>query len=494
MSISLPDLLNDASPLGIVGSLYLRNFKCFGPSGQTIPLSKINLLFGPNSSGKSSVFQAIHLVFHSYLGRHLVKGTVDLERSQYSRIVNKGRTDEPIVIGLTLRHPAAVRGSNEFPTIYFRFRQGRNDTIELDTMEFAVGLGCRITVRKEEVEENCYLRIVDFQANPGELQSFLQQQVNEFASKITDTDVFEIKQAIVSTRVVRNAYGVDPISISAASIHPVVSELVSSLISTGLENGCQFLGHYQNNMAHVHPIRQIPSLEGFAKITSTSTDFVVSIENSVWARLIGRPDFLREVNLWLGRGALNLGYELLATDRVVGTSLDGTPSRILVIRDTENPMMETVEMDFDAVGVGVSQVIPVIGACCTHNEVLMFIEQPELHLHPRAQCELGDVFVAKSKDRAAFVEGNFNARNVFVVETHSEHLVLRLLRRIRETTAGLLDESPYLQIAPDDVSVNYFEMTPFGVTVHNLPITPDGDFVGRWPDGFFPERATELFD
>ena len=131
--------------------------------------------------------------------------------------------------------------------------------------------------------------------------------------------------------------------------------------------------------------------------------------------------------------------------------------------------------------------IPVVGTCCTHNELLVFIEQPELHLHPRAQCALGDLFIAKSND------DQINTRNVFVLETHSEHLVLRILRRIRETTDGMLEASPHLKLTAEDISVSYFEATPMGTVVHQMAATPDGDFLQRWPEGFFPERGKELF-
>lgn len=138
-------------------------------------------------------------------------------------------------------------------------------------------------------------------------------------------------------------------------------------------------------------------------------------------------------------------------------------------------------LDFDQVGSGVSYVLPVLAALwgCRRS----WIEQPELHLHPAAQCEMGDAIVR------AFNRGRFS-----IIETHSEHLLLRILRRIRETSAGkVLDRE--LQCQPEAVAVLYFAPQADGSTqIHQLRVTRGGDFMDRWPDGFFEERSRELFD
>ena len=81
---------------------------------------------------------------------------------------------------------------------------------------------------------------------------------------------------------------------------------------------------------------------------------------------------------------------------------------------------------------------------------------------------------------------------MLLIETHSEHLILRLLRRIRETTEGALD-SPEFQLSPDDLQVIYVRREQGVVQAYNLEVTPEGEFENEWPDGFFSERAKELF-
>ena len=82
--------------------------------------------------------------------------------------------------------------------------------------------------------------------------------------------------------------------------------------------------------------------------------------------------------------------------------------------------------------------------------------------------------------------------NSFLLETHSEHLILRLLRRIRETSDGDLPEGK-LPIRPDQVAILYVQPGPKGAEVIEIPVNDDGEFDRPWPDGFFAERAKELF-
>lgn len=137
-------------------------------------------------------------------------------------------------------------------------------------------------------------------------------------------------------------------------------------------------------------------------------------------------------------------------------------------------------LDFNEVGSGVSFMFPILASLTVGR--LSIVEQPELHLHPRAQCELGDVFVY------AACSGHHS-----VIETHSEHLILRLSRRIRETTRGQLLPKG-LQLRPENALIYYFEPGPNGRTsIHRIRFDEQGEFLDVWPDGFFAERGGELF-
>ena len=137
-------------------------------------------------------------------------------------------------------------------------------------------------------------------------------------------------------------------------------------------------------------------------------------------------------------------------------------------------------LEIEDVGVGISQVIPVLIAA---NSSRVYIQQPELHLHPRLQAQLADVFV-EQVSRAP----------IFVIETHSEHFLLRLLRRIRETYRSDIPHKLF-SLKAEDIAVLYVDKTSDGTSnIMQLRLSEDGEFIDRWPHGFFTERDGELFD
>lgn len=125
------------------------------------------------------------------------------------------------------------------------------------------------------------------------------------------------------------------------------------------------------------------------------------------------------------------------------------------------------------VGIGISQVLPVLVMAYGSERKLLAMEQPEIHLHPALQAELGDVFI-----EAALGE----RQNTVILETHSEELILRLMRRIREG-----------KIRPKDVGVIFVEPLDGGSRVHELELDEDGEFIDEWPGGFFEETFREKF-
>lgn len=151
---------------------------------------------------------------------------------------------------------------------------------------------------------------------------------------------------------------------------------------------------------------------------------------------------------------------------------------VLFLRDANGRKLQVED-----VGSGIGYVLPVLCAVFEPSHVTTFIQQPELHLHPALQAALGDVFIEAVK-----------AGKQLVIESHSEHLLLRVLKRIRQTHLKATI-APELQTTAEQVCVLYFDPAPDGTTaVKRLRITEDGEFMDRWPRGFFAERDQELLD
>ncbi|WP_180172585.1 AAA family ATPase [Acinetobacter sp. YH12023] len=130
------------------------------------------------------------------------------------------------------------------------------------------------------------------------------------------------------------------------------------------------------------------------------------------------------------------------------------------------------------IGTGVSQLMPLIVAAITQKGGLVACEQPELHLHPRVQVAIGDLL-------------SQNTEHVnYLIETHSEHLILRLRKRIRQNTDN---EVPVglKAFSHNKVIINYLEPSKDGVKVRRIRMDEDGEFRDPWPNGFFHERLDE---
>lgn len=141
-----------------------------------------------------------------------------------------------------------------------------------------------------------------------------------------------------------------------------------------------------------------------------------------------------------------------------------------------------IRLNPSEVGTGISQIVPIIVAVYAGTTTIRVFEQPELHLHPKSQLAIADLLIFHKTKHWYPV----------IVETHSEHIVLRLLRRIRRTTSGE-ETDREKRVHPEDVAINYAQATPDGLQIKLLRVDSEGEFIDRWPGGFFEERGEELF-
>lgn len=236
-------------------------------------------------------------------------------------------------------------------------------------------------------------------------------------------------------------------------------------------------------MRYIGPLRRIPP-RGL-EVSLTKSDSAWSDGMAAWETLVtGSQDLVGRVSDWMQSPAkLGAGY---AVTRKAYQEFDPNhpvPQPIGPIRKRAQLVDGTgLTLQPQDVGVGISQVLPVVVAAQDGSASVVCIEQPELHIHPAVQVGLGDLFI----------DGAVNQGLSFLIETHSEHLVMRLQRRMREQAAGELPEAA-THIKPDDISFIYLDRSDEGtVKACQIGLTTDGKFDSPWPRGFFSERAAEV--
>ncbi|MCU0262323.1 MAG: AAA family ATPase [Candidatus Nanopelagicales bacterium] len=198
-------------------------------------------------------------------------------------------------------------------------------------------------------------------------------------------------------------------------------------------------------------------------------DYVGPSGEEMAAVLHARPDLVAAVNLWCDR--LGLGYHVRMLDPV-SQDIVMTAGEFAVLALEDVRRDPPVLVSSRGVGYGVGQLLPIIVQSLLTQSGLILVEQPEVHLHPRLQAAAGDLFV----------DTVVSGRAQLLIETHSEHLVLRLLRRVRE---GVL--------APEDLAILYVDLDDAGAAfVRRLEVDAEGDLVDGWPGGFFDERLAEV--
>lgn len=150
-----------------------------------------------------------------------------------------------------------------------------------------------------------------------------------------------------------------------------------------------------------------------------------------------------------------------------------------IIRIWLHDISRDINLKPHEIGTGISQVLPVVVAAIGTDASLVAIEQPELHIHPALQVRLGDLFIKEIH------------KKTFLIETHSEHLILRLMRRMRETYLHKNTGLP--PVTPANISVLYVEPDGPRSIVREMPLNELGELIKSWPGGFFEEGLREQF-
>ena len=165
--------------------------------------------------------------------------------------------------------------------------------------------------------------------------------------------------------------------------------------------------------------------------------------------------------------------------------------KIVDLSNDENP----IEVSLQDIGVGVGHVIPIIVAAVASKNSIILIESPEVYLHPFQQATLGALFVECSMGEN---------QNTFIVETHSEYILNKLMRKIGKTSVGQPEKNfsksqvkAFFEPKPvtkDEISIYHVvQKAKDGERKSNkLELDEGGSLLTEWPEGFFGESREDI--
>ena len=211
-----------------------------------------------------------------------------------------------------------------------------------------------------------------------------------------------------------------------------------------------------NKINYVSPLRAHPKRYYMLDKAKVTYSLDTLDGDAIAEVLVDKKDVINYVNSWFDKFHLKIDVKVL---REVIHNLNVTQNNLT--------------LNIADVGFGISQVLPVIvQGFLSMPESITIVEQPEIHLHPQMQADLGDLFLD-----IVFPEKETNPIKKMIIETHSEYLLRRIRRRISEG-----------RIKSDQVSICVFHSRTEDedAWVEELKIGEKGDF--EWPKEFYGDE------
>lgn len=436
-------------------SLTLRNFRGFKKEDK-IPLRPLTFLVGPNSAGKSSLFDALLVLAQSDFGNPL--GTTGrpvwsgplVDLGSYKDAVYWHNVSFGMMIGVEY-HPGSIRLFPAEPT------------------EFGpIALEYRMRHHK---------------ANPeGMLTSIDIRDIESGERFGVGWSGARARRVVLSIRGSKHTLGEEEVG----SLFWRTQDWAASLLHP---TSAQAARTVKNKTAWRRLARFVsaPDLHFFTKCTDRvasgrsgpqrSYPFPSSVDDRTSAKVSGLfdrvdPGLVEEMQRnGGGKKARSKGLAEVLKDLDIARDISQTqisPYHSAILLTDSQSHVKSHLID---VGYGTSQVLPVVAACLNGRPGPLLVEQPEIHLHPKAQGVIAELLCRTSMQRQV------------IVETHAVHMINRARIMIAKG-----------ELNADDVIVNFVSRDRTGSHIHTIPLLPNGDFGAEWPDGFFDERYQDTMN
>lgn len=468
----------------------VENFKSWKNSNK-VNFKRINLIYGPNSVGKSAFLQSmlccanntsdlryqIDLFQRRYL--ELLSQTIDLgvyeqvHRQGEKKGIVLGFTNSESNIDISLEYskdkidyrPIIKSFELNFLDSEFIFREfrGRSEfTLVNGAIKFKTVKASKLTKDGFDLDQ-----FILNEASQGDLYEVDCSSLNyEIKNSESDYEVPRFEKLIYTDLRLRSSLiglykgkyylaNENERSTETDLNLAFLQELIMSAISK-----------FNTKIVHIPPIRGIPSrISTVPDLMNQdpSVSYVYSqyeydertrepfrLPRSRTRRRLKKSEVQKLVNLELEK--LGISYKV----EIESLPFSGAPLANIQLVDKSGKKLTLLD-----VGRGISQLLPIIVAAHTERMSTILVEQPEVHIHPKLQADLADLFVESTE-------------NQWIIETHSENILFRIQKRIREG-----------KLPADQVQCIYVESINGEAKPVEIGFRDDGSLSRDFPLGFF---------
>jgi len=475
-----------------VTAFRVQNFMGFEDSGW-VELRPITLLFGRNSSGKSALIRALLLLRQSLdsapdSGALLFVKDDGYDFGDYREIVRDHDIGQDVLLWFKLQMVA----SEETPAIHKLALDAIYDFVgqPLDTeTSITQSISTRLVFGVNDLTGTPHLKGFDIFDKDDDVlfhAAYVSKNADggtlwEFTSDFFDTSVKEDETVDVNvwpeTEIVTERGFIPKLSVRQGLLEFQELAIYGQnfrRIQRLLESIFSQIASLLVNLDYLGPLRAAP--QRFYYVAGQGGGMPERSKQFVRGLVKTDGGSLQAINEWLAKTGVPYRLELQPLD-------ERKTLYELRLQEVLNDKKAGVSANIREVGFGLTQMLPIIAqAVLARPGDTLIIEQPELHLHPRAQAELADLFIAMAR----------NGTN-FLIETHSEHLLLRLRRRIAESSGAAISPDDLCYLRADDLRACFIDRTEGRSSVEAIQI----DETGRMSSppgfrGFFADDLHEL--
>ncbi|GAB1544371.1 DUF3696 domain-containing protein [Scytonema sp. NUACC21] len=483
-------------------TISLENFKGFN-NLKNLKIKPITILCGTNSCGKSSILQSILLLKQTLESQNpnqilLLNGRL-VHLGSFENIIFEKSSGNKLVFELNFQLSKedligrAKANAIPLELLIRDFFPQRELLQNQDVLIHAKFVLKAPNARSKRTSHLKTIIVEQFQFEIEAIGSNKQKKPGACIDiKLSDNDLYTINWKNLRNRINREQSSHTGEILSAKikftslfSIRPIVMKNDSAKNADILDTEVLFTIFRINNLlqaifssySYLGPLREEPSRRYIYE--DEITEIGVKGENAAYIYLTERDKMVSNHYFYDKKtNSFKQKKELTLSDAVQEwldlMNIRGFKSEIkneIVYLELNSSSASKTRVSIADVGFGVSQIFPILleGLRMQHRNTLL-LEQPEIHLHPNLQMQLADYFIALAK----------SGKRV-MVETHSDHIINRLVRRIVEDETGILKNF---------IAIYFISATDSGSNFEEICI--DENFgVTNWPADFFDQAALE---